>query len=80
MAVKEYPLREQRWATLMVALYRCGRQAEALRAYQRLRTLLCDELGIDPSPVLTALEAAVLRQDPSLQLPATTMTWRGGDC
>jgi DNA-binding SARP family transcriptional activator len=69
LAVKEYPLREQRWATLMVALCRCGRQAEALRTYQRLRTLLCDELGIDPSPLLTALEAAVLRQDPSLQPP-----------
>jgi DNA-binding SARP family transcriptional activator len=66
-AVEEEPLREQRWATLIVALYRCGRQADALRAYHRLRGLLVDELGIDPSPPLTALEAAVLRQDPILQ-------------
>lgn len=69
-AVGENPLREQRWATLMVALYRCGRQADALRAYQRLRDLLVDELGIDPSPPLTALEAAILRQDPALLPPA----------
>jgi DNA-binding SARP family transcriptional activator len=72
-AVEENPLREQRWATLMLALYRCGRQADALRAYQRLRALLVDELGIDPSPPLTALEAAVLRQDPALQQPIATI-------
>lgn len=75
LAVEEYPLREQRWATLMVALYRCGRQAEALRTYQRLRILLCDEFGIDPSPLLAALEAAVLRQDPSLQPPTAKLRW-----
>ena len=68
-AVEEEPLREQRWATLIVALYRSGRQADALRAYQRLRGLLLDELGIDPSPPLTALEAAVLRQDPDPSSP-----------
>ena len=71
MAVEENPLREQRWATLMLALYRSGRQADALRAYQRLRILLVDELGIDPSPPLIALEAAILRQDPALQPPVT---------
>jgi DNA-binding SARP family transcriptional activator len=69
LAVEESPLREQRWATLMLAFYRCGRQADALRAYQRLRTLLIEELGIEPSPPLTALEAAMLRQDPALQPP-----------
>lgn len=69
VAVEENPLREQRWGTLMLALYRCGRQADALRAYQRLRNLLVDELGIDPSPPLAALEAAMLRHDPALQPP-----------
>jgi tetratricopeptide (TPR) repeat protein len=69
LAVEENPLREQRWATLMVALYRCGRQADALRAYKRLQNLLVEEMGIDPSPPLAALEAAILRHDPALQLP-----------
>jgi DNA-binding SARP family transcriptional activator len=68
-AVEESPLREQRWATLMLALYRCDRQADALRAYRRLQDLLVDELGIDPSPPLAALEAAILRHDPALQPP-----------
>jgi hypothetical protein len=68
LAVGENPLRERRWATLMLALYRCGRQADALRAYQQLRTLLVEELGIDPSPPLAALEAAMLRHDPVLRL------------
>ena len=66
-AVAEEPFREQRWATLMLALYRCGRQADALQAYQRLRRRLADELGIDASPPLVALEAAILHQDPGLQ-------------
>jgi DNA-binding SARP family transcriptional activator len=70
-AVEENPLREQRWATLILALYRCGRQADALRAYERLRNLLCDEFGIDPSPSVSALESAVLRQDPALELSLT---------
>ena len=60
------PLRERRWAQLITALYRSGRQADALRAYQRLRTTLADELGIDPSPSLQELEGRVLRQDPEL--------------
>jgi DNA-binding SARP family transcriptional activator len=71
VAIDESPFREQRWATLMLALYRCGRQADALRAYQRLQTLLVDELGIDPSPPLAALEAAMLRQAPFLEPPIT---------
>jgi DNA-binding SARP family transcriptional activator len=70
-AVEKNPLREQRWATLMLALYRCGRQAEALRAYQQLRTLLLNELGVDPSPPLAALEGSMLRHDVSLQPPSS---------
>ena len=61
------PLRERRWKQLIVALYRVGHQAEALRAYQALRRTLADELGVDPSPDLKRLEAAVLAQDPTLE-------------
>jgi DNA-binding SARP family transcriptional activator len=61
-----HPLRERLWAHRITALYRCGRQADALAAYQQLRCLLADELGIDPSAPLRQLEAAVLAQDPAL--------------
>jgi DNA-binding SARP family transcriptional activator/class 3 adenylate cyclase len=64
--VAEHPLRERAWGQLMVALYRLGRQAEALRAYQRLRTILGEELGIAPTPTLADLEARILRHDPGL--------------
>jgi DNA-binding SARP family transcriptional activator len=64
-----HPLRERLWGARMLALYRSGRQADALRAYQDLRDSLVDELGIDPSPALVDLEAAIIRQDPSLGLP-----------
>jgi DNA-binding SARP family transcriptional activator len=60
------PLRERRWAQLIVATYRCGRQADALRAYQRGRTVLAGELGLEPGPELRRLETAVLAQDSSL--------------
>jgi DNA-binding SARP family transcriptional activator len=60
------PLRERRWEMLMLALYRCGRQADALRAAAQARTRLAEELGIDPRPSLRELEAAILRQDRSL--------------
>jgi predicted ATPase/DNA-binding SARP family transcriptional activator len=66
MAVAEHPLREGPWASLITALYRCGRQSEALRSYQRLRQVLAEELGINPSPQLVALEGAILRQDPAI--------------
>jgi predicted ATPase/class 3 adenylate cyclase len=67
-AVAAEPLRERRWAQLMVALYRAGRQADALRAYQRLRGALADELGLEPSGETRSLEAAILAQDPALEL------------
>ena len=65
-AASAEPYRERRWGQLMVALYRSGRPTEALRAYQELRILLRDELGIEPSPTLTAIEASILRNDPHL--------------
>jgi len=69
--VAEYPLRERLRIHLMRALYRSGRQAEALDVYDNARRALVDELGIDPSPALQDLERAILRQDPSLDLEAT---------
>jgi predicted ATPase/DNA-binding SARP family transcriptional activator len=66
------PLHEELWALLVVALYRAGRQAEALRAYQRARRELIDSLGIEPGPRLQALELAVLSHDPVLLSPEVT--------
>lgn len=66
----EHPFRERFRAMHMLSLYRSGRQAEALHAYQKTRTFLAEELGIDPSPVLRDLEAKILHQDPSLLLEA----------
>jgi YVTN family beta-propeller protein len=67
--VREQPLRERLWAQLLLALYRSGRQADALLAYQRARTVLVEELGIDPGAELRRLHAAILAQDPGLDLP-----------
>uniref|UniRef100_UPI0025B11284 AfsR/SARP family transcriptional regulator n=2 Tax=Amycolatopsis solani TaxID=3028615 RepID=UPI0025B11284 len=69
--VSEEPLRERRWGQLMLALYRSGRQADALRAYRRLRTLLSEQLGIEPSAELAALEQSVLRQESGLDFPGS---------
>ena len=66
----EYPLDEQVRAQLMLALYRCGRQADALATFQRLRRELDDKLGLEPSQPLREMEIAILRQDPSLDLAA----------
>ena len=63
---REHPLRERLWELLILALYRSGRQAEALRAYTEVRDHLADELGIDPGPALRELQARILAQDPSL--------------
>jgi predicted ATPase/DNA-binding SARP family transcriptional activator len=62
LVVAATPLREGLWAALMLALYRCGRQSEALRAYQRLSKVLDEELGIEPSTALRELEDAILLQ------------------
>jgi serine/threonine-protein kinase len=66
-----YPLRERLWAHLMLALYRAGRQAEALDAYRRAREVLADELGADPSQELQHLHEQILGQDPELNRPLT---------
>jgi DNA-binding SARP family transcriptional activator/WD40 repeat protein len=67
-AVHVDPLREDWWRLLMLALYRSGRQAEALAAARRARSVLAEELGADPGPALRAMESAVLDQDPELDL------------
>lgn len=83
--VARYPFRESLWASYLLALYRSGRQADALRAYQSCRTTLTEELGIGPGPALRRLEAAILAQEPSLDWrplrspgPGASVTTEGG--
>jgi DNA-binding SARP family transcriptional activator/WD40 repeat protein len=62
-----FPLRERFWEQLMLALYRAGRQGEALGTYQRVRKILADDLGVDPAPELRRLHERILAHDPDLE-------------
>jgi predicted ATPase/DNA-binding SARP family transcriptional activator len=68
--VAAHPLRERLHAQLMLALYRTGRQADALEAYRAARRVFVEELGIEPSPELRGLEEAILKHDAAVQAPA----------
>jgi DNA-binding SARP family transcriptional activator len=68
--VAQHPLREYPHGQLMLALYRCGRQADALAVYRRARERLAAELGLEPSPGLRGLERAILQHDASIQPPS----------
>ena len=72
--VREYPYRERPRADLMLALYRAGRQTDALEQYLEARRLLVDEVGIEPGRELQERQAAILRQDPALDPPASSTT------
>jgi DNA-binding SARP family transcriptional activator len=76
--VKQHPLRERLQAQLMVTLYRCGRQSDALAAYQAARRLLGEQLGIVPGPELEGVQHAVLHHHPSLDPPGAARTRRAG--
>jgi DNA-binding SARP family transcriptional activator/DNA-binding beta-propeller fold protein YncE len=69
--VSEHPFRESLRRQLMLALYRSGRQADALAVYRSARRTFTDELGVEPGPELRELEAAILRHDPSLSSPSS---------
>jgi peptide/nickel transport system substrate-binding protein len=74
--VEQNPLRERLRGQLMLALYRSGRQAEALEVYQEFRRGLSEQLGLDPGPALRQLELAILGRDPSLEVRASSATQR----
>jgi DNA-binding SARP family transcriptional activator/DNA-binding beta-propeller fold protein YncE/ABC-type branched-subunit amino acid transport system substrate-binding protein len=71
--VREQPLRERLRGALMLALYRCGRQSEALDVYRAMRRALVEELGLEPSPPLQRLQRAILAHDPELEPPPTAV-------
>lgn len=68
--VASFPLREGLWSSLMLALYRSGRQSEALRVFQRARVAIAEASGLEPSAELARLEEAILMRDPSIDIPA----------
>jgi SARP family transcriptional regulator, regulator of embCAB operon len=72
--VADHPFREPAWEQLMIAYYVSARQSDALAAYQRLKTILADELGIDPSPPLRELHERILRQEPMDATPPSDIT------
>ncbi|HWO51272.1 MAG TPA: BTAD domain-containing putative transcriptional regulator, partial [Ornithinibacter sp.] len=72
--IGEHPMRERLWEMLVTALYRAGRQGDALGAYERARAVLADELGVDPGPGLRAVHARVLAHDPTLGSPTSRQT------
>ena len=77
--VRDHPLREGFRAQLMLALYRSGRQAEALEVYQAGRRLLADELGLEPGEALKSLQKAILAHDPGLDLPSSPVDEQAPD-
>ncbi|MDF6043833.1 AfsR/SARP family transcriptional regulator [Streptomyces sp. JH14] len=76
--IDEYSTRESLYGYLMVALYRSGRAADALAAYDHIRSLLMDDLGVEPTPQLRSLQHAVLAHAPSLERAAPCIIMRGG--
>jgi DNA-binding SARP family transcriptional activator/DNA-binding beta-propeller fold protein YncE len=72
--VRQHPVRERLRAQLMLALYRSGRQVEALAVYQDVRRELVEELGLEPAAELQTLERQILTHDPALELPAKELT------
>jgi DNA-binding SARP family transcriptional activator len=78
--VREYPFRERLLGHLMLALYRSGRQTDALAAYRDARRMLVESFGVEPTPTLQELERAILRQDRALELtPSSAAVARAGD-
>lgn len=69
----KYPFHERFWQQLITALYRCGRQAEALAVYRQLWNRLTDEFGLEPTPAMRAYERAILERDTSLDLSALAL-------